>query len=67
MSFQPAAPPGRKRASTIYECQTCGTRALGTQRCEDCHTFMTAAGIGGLSPHCDEPVTITEFTTGNDG
>jgi hypothetical protein len=60
-------PPGRKRASTIYECGQCGTRALGTQRCDDCHTFMTAAGIGGLCPCCDEPVTINELITGNNG
>jgi hypothetical protein len=63
----PVPPPGRKRAVTVYECGTCGARALGAQRCEDCHTFMTAAGIGGLCPHCDEPVTITELTTGNGG
>ncbi len=63
----PVPPPGRKRAVTVYECQTCGARALGTQRCEDCRTFMTEAGIGGLCPNCDEPVTITELITGNDG
>ncbi|HLQ56825.1 MAG TPA: hypothetical protein VK162_21455 [Streptosporangiaceae bacterium] len=69
----PAAPvtpvprPGRKRAVTVYECGQCGARQLGTQRCEDCHTFMTATGIGGICPFCDEPVAITELTTGNDG
>ena len=62
----PVPPPGRKRASTVYQCQTCGARALGTQRCEDCHTFMTAAGIGGECPNCSELVTITELTCGND-
>lgn len=69
----PAAPvppvpsPGRKRAITVYECGQCGVRALGTQHCQDCRTFMTAAGIGGLCPCCDEPVTITELITGNNG
>ena len=63
----PLPPPGRKRASTVYECGQCGNRALGTQRCDDCHTFMTAAGIGGLCPCCDEPVTIKELITGNYG
>lgn len=52
---------------TVYECGQCGARALGTQRCEDCRTFMTAAGIGGQCPHCDEAVTIKELITGNDG
>ncbi len=62
----PIPPPGRKRAITIYECGQCGGRALGTQRCEDCHTFMTAAGIGGHCPSCDELIAITELTTRND-
>ena len=62
----PVPPPGGKRAVTVYECGTCGTRSLGAQRCEDCRTFMTAIGIGGLCPCCDEPVTVTELTTRND-
>jgi hypothetical protein len=63
----PVPPPGRKRAITACECSLCGARALGTQRCQDCHTFMTAVGIGGLCPGCDEPVAASELTTGNDG
>jgi hypothetical protein len=57
----PIPPGGRKRDTTIYECGNCGNRQLGTQRCNGCGTFMTAAGIGGLRPHCDEPVAIQEL------
>jgi hypothetical protein len=63
----PLPPAGRKRAVTVYQCGTCGTRTLGAQRCADCRTFMMAAGIGGTCPHCDEPVTVAELITGNDG
>jgi hypothetical protein len=71
-SRTPAAPvppvpaPGRKRDSTVYECGSCGSRALGRQRCDDCGTFMAAAGTGGLCPHCDEPVTIAELIPARD-
>ena len=57
----PAPPAGRKRAITVYECDICGGRALGNQRCDYFGTFMRAAGIGGLCPCCDEPVTIQEL------
>jgi Zn ribbon nucleic-acid-binding protein len=62
----PALPAGRpKRQVTVYECSSCGHRALGTQRCDDCGTFMSAAGIGGLCPHCEEPVTIQDLIAGH--
>lgn len=55
-------PPGRpRRPITVYECATCGTRALGVQRCEDCGTFMARVGIGGLCPHCDEAVALCDL------
>ena len=60
----PAPPPGRKRAITVYECAACGQRALGSQRCDDCGTFMRAIGIGGLCPHCDDPVAVIELAAG---
>ncbi len=50
-----------RRASTIYECANCATRALGEQRCEDCGTFMNRVGYGGLCPCCDEPITIDDI------
>jgi len=56
-----APPPGPRRPVTVYECDTCGTRALGSQRCDDCGTFMRRVGLGGLCPHCDEPLAATEL------
>lgn len=52
---------GQRRARTVYQCPTCDARTVGTQRCEDCATFMTRAGIGGLCPCCEEAVTIDEL------
>jgi hypothetical protein len=52
---------GKRREMTVYECDTCGGRVLGTQRCEECRTFMRAVGIGGSCPHCDEPVAISDL------
>jgi hypothetical protein len=55
-------PPARPRKPiTVYECDTCGTRALGEQRCDPCGTFMRRIGLGGHCPHCDEPVAITDL------
>jgi hypothetical protein len=56
----PKAQP--RRPVTVYECNNCGARALGQQRCEDCATFTRRVGIGGCCPSCDEPVAITELT-----
>ncbi len=50
-----------RRPVTVYECDTCGHRALGEQRCDDCGTFMRRVGHGGLCPCCDEPVAIDEL------
>jgi len=55
-------PPGQpRRPHTVYECGTCGERALGEQRCDSCGTFMHRVGLGGLCPSCDEPHTIDEL------
>ena len=51
-----------RRARTVYECLSCGRRELGIQRCEDCGVFMGRIGIGGLCPHCDDPVSVVELT-----
>ena len=56
----PGARP--RRPGTVYECGSCGSRALGNQRCDQCGTFMRRAGTGGCCPSCDEPVTIAELT-----
>lgn len=50
-------------AHTIYECPVCGERALGVQRCPDCHRFGRALGLGGACPHCDEPILSAELLT----
>ncbi|MDQ2729811.1 MAG: hypothetical protein M3Y91_18585 [Actinomycetota bacterium] len=55
----PKAQP--RRPITVYECDTCGTRALGEQRCETCGSFMRRIGLGGSCPACDEPVTVQEL------
>lgn len=50
-----------RRPVTVYECDGCGARALGEQRCEECRTFMRRVGIGGLCPCCDEAVAVNEL------
>jgi len=55
----PAARP--RRPLTVYECDNCGARALGEQRCADCTTFTRRVGMGGTCPSCDEPVAVTEL------
>ncbi|MGH9106957.1 MAG: hypothetical protein ACRDZX_14220 [Acidimicrobiales bacterium] len=57
----PLPPKSNKRSVTVYECDSCGTRALGDQYCADCGTFMRALGRGALCPHCDEPVAVTDL------
>lgn len=56
-----APPSGPRRPITVYECDACGTRALGQQRCDECGTFMRRVGLGGLCPCCDEPVAAAEL------
>ena len=55
----PRAQP--RRPITVYECDHCGTRALGEQRCETCNTWMRRVGLGGNCPCCDEPVAVAEL------
>lgn len=50
-----------RRPVTVYECDGCGTRALGEQYCEGCRTFMRRVGLGGDCPSCGEPVVVTEM------
>jgi hypothetical protein len=50
-----------RRPITVYECDDCGNRALGEQRCPDCCTFMRKIGLGGECPCCGEPVSITDL------
>ncbi|MGH8303449.1 MAG: hypothetical protein ACRET5_18515 [Steroidobacteraceae bacterium] len=64
---RPVAPvvvpaPGRpRRPVTVYECDGCGTRALGDQYCEGCRSFMRRVGVGGHCPECDAPVAVSDL------
>ncbi len=55
----PKAQP--RRPVTVYECDGCGARELGIQRCELCGLFMRRVGLGGLSPCCGEAVAVNEL------
>ena len=56
-------PAGASRVPlTVYECDGCGSRVVGEQRCADCSRFMRRVGIGGACPHCDEAITVAELT-----
>ncbi len=55
----PAAQP--RREFTIYECPECGERLYGEQRCDQCGSFARRIGIGGLCPHCDQPVAVNDL------
>jgi hypothetical protein len=59
-----AAPATRRsrREVTIYQCTECDGRYLGEQWCPDCHRPCTRIDIGGLCPHCNEPVAIKDLT-----
>jgi len=46
---------------TVYECDGCGERAVGVQRCDGCSAFMRRVGIGGACPCCDAAVTVAEL------
>ena len=53
--------PRSPRSSTVYACDTCGTRSLGQQRCEEFGTFMRRLGPGGQCPNCEEALGITDL------
>jgi hypothetical protein len=55
----PRAQP--RRPITVYECDSCGDRALAEQHCPGCNTWMRRVGLGGCCPACDEPVTVNEL------
>lgn len=58
------APPPHtpRRQITVYECPNCSTRSLGQQWCPDCNQPALRIDYGGLCPHCDQPVTISDLT-----
>ena len=57
----PLPPKAHRREVTVYACDGCGERALGSQRCESCNRWMRAVGIGGSCPECCAPLAITEL------
>ncbi len=48
-------------AHTVYACSTCGERALGERRCQECGLFMQALGLGGSCQGCDETILLAEL------
>lgn len=54
-------PRTRRRDNTVYQCPTCEVRYLGQQYCHDCHRPCHRVDVGGLCPHCDEPITISDI------
>jgi hypothetical protein len=46
---------------TVYQCPGCDTRYLGQQYCHDCHQPCERVDYGGLCPHRNEPITISDI------
>jgi hypothetical protein len=57
----PSMPARTPQHSTVYECGRCESRQVGEQWCHDCQYPCRRIGLGGLCPHCDEPVTLTDL------
>jgi hypothetical protein len=51
-----------RRDITVYQCPDCDNRTLGEQWCHDCNRPCVRVDLGGLCPHCDEPVAISDIT-----
>lgn len=58
----PATRP--RRPFTVYECEACGTRSVGDQRCGGCGSLMRRVGLGGRCPHCAEAVAVADLLDG---
>ena len=57
----PGLPARSRKDHTVYQCPDCEARQIGSQFCEDCHTFMRRLGAGGTCPSCAEPLTFDEL------
>jgi hypothetical protein len=55
-------PRTSRRANTVYQCPDCDHRSLGQQWCHDCNRPRLRIDFGGLCPHRDEPIAITDIT-----
>lgn len=54
-----AVPAARsRREATVYACGECEARYLGEQWCPECSRPCRRVGLGGLCPHCEEPVAV---------
>ena len=53
--------PTLAQVDTVYECDGCGQRYLGAQRCDTCNLWCRRVGPGGCCPHCDDPVAVTDL------
>jgi len=62
--YEPVVIPARapRRAITVYQCPECDSRFLGQQWCQACNRPCVRVDLGGLCPHCDEPVAISDLT-----
>jgi hypothetical protein len=56
-------PRTNRRAITVYQCPECDSRQLGQQWCHDCNRPCARIDLGGLCPHCDEPVAVSDITS----
>ncbi len=61
LASPPLLPSRSPRVATVYECPSCETRYLGTQRCPDCQQFCRRIGPGALCPQCDEPIALSDL------
>jgi len=58
-------PPDAPRSITnVYECDGCGSRLVGEQRCADCNTWARRVGTGGPCPSCGDAVLVEELLEG---
>jgi len=57
-----APPRSARRDITVYHCPDCDTHRLGQQWYQDCNRPAARVDLGGLCPHCDEPVTISDLS-----
>jgi len=55
------APGTPRRDITVYQCPQCDTRHLGQQWCHDCNRPCVRVDLGGLYPHCDQPVALGDL------
>jgi hypothetical protein len=53
--------PKPRRPHTVYECDRCGTRSIGEQRCDECGRSPAGSASEETARECDEPVAVIEL------